>query len=83
MGEAARGNRYVAINPLPDLPAPGGTLAPRERFLSDDEIRQVWRALDDPAALGIKPEAATALRLILVTAVRPGMVAGVTGNGNA
>src|SRR5262245_63966515 len=59
---------------------PGGTAVARDRFLSADEIRQVWRALDDPGALGIKPDAATALRLILATAARPGMVRGMVGN---
>jgi integrase len=73
------GRRFVTINPFSDLPAPGGTIAPRDRFLSADEIRQVWHALDDPQSLGIKPDAATALRLILVTAARPGMVRGLVG----
>jgi hypothetical protein len=49
-------------------------------LLSADEIRQVWRALNDPEALGVRRDAATVLRLILVTAARPGMVWGVTGN---
>ena len=74
------GRKFVTVNPFADLPAPGGTIAPRDRFLSADEIRQVWRALDDPASLRIKPDAATALRLILVTAARPGMVRGMVGS---
>src|SRR6476620_256744 len=74
------GRKFVTINPFADLAAPGGTITPRDRFLSADEIRQVWRALDDPQALGIKPDAATALRLILVTAARPGMVRGMVGS---
>jgi integrase len=74
------GRKFVSVNPFADLPAPGGTIKPRDRFLSGDEIRQVWRALDDPASLGIKPDAATALRLILVTACRPGMVRGLVGS---
>jgi integrase len=52
-------------------------MQPRKRFLSADEIRQVWRALDTPEALGIARDVATALRLILTTAARPGMVAGM------
>jgi integrase len=74
------GRKFVTVNPFADLPAPGGAIASRDRFLSADEIRQVWRALDDPQLLGIKPNAATALRLILVTAARPGMVRGMVGS---
>jgi integrase len=74
------GRKFVTINPFADLPAPGGTIKPRDRFLSADEIRQLWRALDDPQSLGIKPDAATALRLILVTAARPGMARGIVGS---
>jgi len=37
-------------------------------------VRSLYGALDNPKSLGIKPDAATALRLILVTAARPGMV---------
>jgi integrase len=74
------GRKFLTINPFADLPAPGGTITPRDRFLSADEIRQVWHALDDPQSLGIKPDAATALRLILVTAARPGMVRGLVGS---
>ena len=74
------GRKFVTVNPFADLPTPGGTIKPRDRFLSAAEVRQVWRALDDPESLGIKPDAATALRLILVTAARPGMVRGMTGS---
>lgn len=74
------GRKFVTINPFADLPAPGGTLTPRDRYLSGDEIRQLWIALDVPASLGIRPDAATALRLILVTAARPGMVRGMVGS---
>ena len=52
----------------------------RERFLSADEIRQVWRALDDSERFGIRPDTATALRLILATAAQPGMVRGMVGS---
>lgn len=55
------GRKFVTVNPFADLPAPGGAIAMRDRFLSADEIRQVWRALDEPQSLGIKPNAATAL----------------------
>ena len=74
------GRKFVTVNPFADLPAPGGPKVERERFLSADEIRQVWRALDDPERFGIRPDTATALRLILATAARPGMVRGMVGS---
>jgi integrase len=73
------GQKFVTVNPFADLEAPGGPRATRERFLSGDEICQVWRALDAPESLGITHDAAIALRLILVTAARPGMVRGMIG----
>src|SRR5262249_45214630 len=74
------GRRYVNVNPFSDLPAPGGAKVYRDRFLSADEIRLLWRALDEPEALGVTRDIATALRLILVTACRPGMSWGVSGS---
>jgi integrase len=73
------GRKFTAINPFADLPAPGGLIVPRDRFLSAAEIRQVWSALDEPERFKVSQDAATALRLILVTAARPGMVAGMVG----
>ena len=69
------GRKFVTVNPFADLPAPGGAIVTRDRFLTADEIRQVWRALDTPERFNVSRDAATALRLILVTAARPGMVA--------
>jgi integrase len=74
------GRKYVSVNPFSDLPAPGGPSVSRDRFLTADEIRQLWRALDEPEGLGICPDIATALKLILVTAARPGMVHGMVGS---
>jgi integrase len=73
------GRKFVAVNPFADLPAPGGAIVKRDRFLSTSEIRQVWRALDEPERFRVSQDAATALRLILTTAARPGMVGGMTG----
>jgi integrase len=73
------GRKFVAVNPFADLPAPGGAIVKRDRFLSAAEIRQVWRALDEPERYEVSQDAATALRLILMTAARPGMVGGMTG----
>src|SRR3954471_17794678 len=49
----------------------------RSRVLSPDEIRAVWAALDRPEEFGFSADSATALRLILTTTARPGMVCGM------
>ena len=49
----------------------------RNRVLTPDEIRTLWTELDQPQAFGFTADAATALRLILTTAARPGMVTGM------
>ena len=46
------GRKFVTVNPFADLPAPGGAKVTRDRFLTVAEIRQLWRALDDPESLG-------------------------------
>src|SRR4029077_1233003 len=74
------GRKFVTVNPFADLPAPGGAKVTRDRFLTAAEIRQVWRALDEPERFNVSQDAATALRLILVTAARPGMVGGMVGS---
>jgi integrase len=74
------GRKLVTVNPFADLPAPGGVIVSRDRFLTPAEIRQVWRALDTPERFKVSQDAATALRLILVTAARPGMVGGMVGS---
>jgi integrase len=73
------GRKFVALNPFADLAAPGGAKVTRKRFLSNAEIKQLWRALDEPERFKVSREAATALRLVLVTAARPGMVADMVG----
>ena len=74
------GRKFVTVNPFADLPAPGGAKVNRDRFLSAAEIRQLWSALDEPERFNVSRDVATALRLILVTAARPGMVAGMVGS---
>ena len=73
------GRKFVTVNPFADVPAPGGAIVKRDRFLSSAEIWQVWRALDEPGRFEVSQDAATALRLILTTAARPGMVGGMAG----
>lgn len=56
------------------LKKPGGQEQAKERSLNRDEIRQFWRGLDDGKAK-ISLPIRLALKLILVTAQRPGEVA--------
>ena len=71
-------NKLVPVNIFADL-AIDGIRKPkrRKRFLSSDEIRRLWSALDTPEAHGMSRDAATAIRLILATGARPGMVCGM------
>lgn len=55
------------------LPAPKQQ---RDRFLSEEEIKTLWKNLDRPT-LGMTDETQRALKLILVTAQRPGEVIGM------
>lgn len=68
---------YIDANPLLGLNKkiiPALEQRPRERTLSDNEIREVWRAIDEGPGFA---ETKRALKLILVTAQRPGEVAGL------
>ena len=70
------GRKYITINPLADMPRRAKE-SPKERVIDDREIRKLWHGLDDPE-LPTERSVALALKLILVTAARPGMVAGAT-----
>jgi integrase len=58
----------LSVNPAATVRPPAKKVA-RDRFLSETEIRIVWRGLDTAA---MAPECRAALRLILVTGCRPG-----------
>ena len=45
------GRKFVTVNPFADLAAPGGAKVTRDRSLTAAEIRQIWRALDEPERL--------------------------------
>ena len=79
MGEAT-GPQIRNRQPIRRPSGTGRCHVKRDRYLSPDEIRQVWRALDEPGRFNVSGDAATALRLILVTAARPGMVRGMVGS---
>jgi integrase len=65
----------IGSNPWVGTMRPGGDEAARQRNLTDAEIRAVWQALAQPKTIG-GPHVRLALKLILVTAQRPGEVAG-------
>lgn len=67
---------YTEVNPfaLLDPPRP---YVPRERVLSDAEIKSLWLSLESREGLSMSGEMSRALRLILVTGQRPGEVIGM------
>ena len=64
----------VSVNPFVGTAQPGDDEQPRDRKLNDDEIRAFWNGLDAEKTM-ISTPVRLALRLILVTAQRPGEVA--------
>jgi integrase len=62
-------------NPIEGMRKPQGS-KPRERVLSDDEIRTLWSGL--PQALARNPEYQRIIKLCLVTGQRVGEVVGMT-----
>ncbi len=62
----------LEATPFTSLPRPGGTEKSRKRKLADAEVRIFWKKL---TSSGLNFETRTALKLILVTAQRPGEVA--------
>lgn len=69
------GQGYIEANPLADVDKPGKEVA-KDRLLDDQEIQTLWAGLDDPKLPCLRP-IALALKMILLTAARPGMVAGM------
>jgi integrase len=71
------GRKFVTVNPLADMPRQGKeSKTKQQRVLSDDEIRTLWRGLEDPN-LPAGPSVCRALKVILATMARPGMVSGM------
>jgi integrase len=62
-------------NPIEGMRSPQGS-KPRERVLSDDEIRTLWNSL--PQALAHSPDRQRIIKLCLVTGQRVGEVVGMT-----
>ena len=60
----------VAANPCSQVPKPGKERA-KDRVLSREEICQLWEALDGPS---FTASTAAAIRLLLLTAQRPGEI---------
>lgn len=66
----------TTVNPFVGVPRPGGDETPRSRKLADDEIASVWNGLDADTFKATE-HVRLALKLVLVTAQRPGEVAGM------
>lgn len=66
----------IEVNPFAGTRKPGGRERPKERSLTAEEIGWVWRGLesrDFKASRGVR----VAMKLVLVSAQRPGEVAGM------
>jgi integrase len=60
---------WIEVHPLQWIEKPGGSETPRKRVLTDDEIKEIWPHLDK-----LRPNPRDILRLILLTAQRPGEI---------
>ena len=63
----------IEVNPFVGVPNPGGDEESKDRFLTRQEIKTFWSRVDAPDS-GISRRLALALKLVLVTAQRPGEV---------
>lgn len=66
----------VEVNPCTGV-KPAVKEEPTVRALADDEIKELWVALDTPGVLHVSPEVSRCLQLILLTGQRPGEVVGM------
>jgi len=68
----------VEFNPFTGITAAIPSVAPktRDRVLTADELKTIWNTLNDPTAYGLE-SVKRALLLTLITAQRPGEVAGM------
>lgn len=69
----AKGEGYIEENPFGEI-KPKGKKVKRNRFLTADEIKIFW---DNIAKCGMTEEMRNAMKLVLVTAQRPGEVIGM------
>lgn len=60
---------WITIHPLQWIDKPGGSEPPRKRVLSDEEIKKIWPCFDR-----VKTNPGDILRLLLLTAQRPGEI---------
>ncbi len=65
---------WISIHPMQYIDKPSGE-KPRKRFLTDDEIKTIWPHLDK-----LKENPRDILRIILLTAQRPGEVSSMQWN---
>ncbi|MGY3122757.1 integrase [Bradyrhizobium sp. S3.14.4] len=78
MWKWAKRAKHLRTNIFRDLDVDAARLPRRRsRVLTPDEIRILWTETENPQVFGFTADAATALRLILATSARPGMVTGM------
>lgn len=66
----------IEHNPVAGMKRTGGKEEPKQRNLSAEEIKNLWHSLDRPE-LSITTEIRKAIKLVLLTAQRPGEVIGM------
>ncbi len=69
MFKVALGNGWITIHPMQWLDKPGGSEPPRKRFLTDEEIKILWKYFDT-----LRTNPRDILKLGLLTAQRPGEI---------
>ena len=66
---------WIEVHPMQWLSKPGGSEAPRKRFLDDQEIKVLWEGFET-----LQPNQRDILKLILLTAQRPGEIMSMQWN---
>lgn len=59
----------VEVNPIAGVPKPGGNELPREKVLTEDEVKNIWLACEEESS-----RVTASLQLVLLTAQRGGEV---------
>jgi len=68
------GEDIIAVSPIAGMGYVSEHSVPRKRKLTDEEIRKLWKACQNPGAFGLRQPVADALMLELATAARTSMI---------
>jgi integrase len=70
----AKQRKHIPTNPGAELPVPEGTVVERDRVLNVPEVHALWAATDEV----LEPDYRDAVRLLILTAQRRGIISGLT-----